>query len=321
MPGVFAAGDVRLDSMKRVASAVGEGAMAGLPRPPLPRDDVDGPREPAGPAAPSTGSTTTSWRAPRGGHRAVGQRRARCSSTRATWPTYLVGPPRRVDHAASASVGTEDTVMGMTTPASGPAASPPGTSTAPTSPRVGRRRRADLRLSGGAARLVRAVVPVRPALHRRPGQHGAAHRGDRPAARGPRGARHAVGGAGPRAQQPRLRRHPRGGRAAGRPRSRAYEALPGSRRAGSPRTQFGALDAAAARVRPHRRPSTGSTWPTARRSSSEWLDDHGVDARTGCSAPSSPPRAPTSPGASELPTPLPGALLARAVEWVAAVGR
>jgi len=28
MPGVFAAGDVRLDSMKRVASAVGEGAMS-----------------------------------------------------------------------------------------------------------------------------------------------------------------------------------------------------------------------------------------------------------------------------------------------------
>lgn len=28
MPGVFAAGDARLDSMKRVASAVGEGAMA-----------------------------------------------------------------------------------------------------------------------------------------------------------------------------------------------------------------------------------------------------------------------------------------------------
>ena len=28
IPGVFAAGDVRLDSMKRVASAVGEGAMA-----------------------------------------------------------------------------------------------------------------------------------------------------------------------------------------------------------------------------------------------------------------------------------------------------
>ena len=27
LPGVFAAGDVRLDSMKRVASAVGEGAM------------------------------------------------------------------------------------------------------------------------------------------------------------------------------------------------------------------------------------------------------------------------------------------------------
>jgi thioredoxin reductase (NADPH) len=28
LPGVFAAGDVRLESMKRVASAVGEGAMA-----------------------------------------------------------------------------------------------------------------------------------------------------------------------------------------------------------------------------------------------------------------------------------------------------
>lgn len=28
MPGVFAAGDVRRDSMKRVASAVGEGAMS-----------------------------------------------------------------------------------------------------------------------------------------------------------------------------------------------------------------------------------------------------------------------------------------------------
>ncbi len=28
IPGVFAAGDVRFDSMKRVASAVGEGAMS-----------------------------------------------------------------------------------------------------------------------------------------------------------------------------------------------------------------------------------------------------------------------------------------------------
>ena len=28
VPGVFAAGDVRLNSMKRVASAVGEGAMS-----------------------------------------------------------------------------------------------------------------------------------------------------------------------------------------------------------------------------------------------------------------------------------------------------
>jgi thioredoxin reductase (NADPH) len=28
MPGVFAAGDVRADSVKRVASAVGEGAVA-----------------------------------------------------------------------------------------------------------------------------------------------------------------------------------------------------------------------------------------------------------------------------------------------------
>jgi thioredoxin reductase (NADPH) len=28
LPGVFAAGDVRFESMKRVASAVGEGAMA-----------------------------------------------------------------------------------------------------------------------------------------------------------------------------------------------------------------------------------------------------------------------------------------------------
>ncbi len=28
VPGVFAAGDVRLDSMKRVASAVGEGGMS-----------------------------------------------------------------------------------------------------------------------------------------------------------------------------------------------------------------------------------------------------------------------------------------------------
>ena len=28
LPGVFAAGDVRLDSMKRVAAAVGEGAMS-----------------------------------------------------------------------------------------------------------------------------------------------------------------------------------------------------------------------------------------------------------------------------------------------------
>ena len=40
VPGVFAAGDVRLDSMKRVASAVGEGAMAVYLRPPLPGDDL-----------------------------------------------------------------------------------------------------------------------------------------------------------------------------------------------------------------------------------------------------------------------------------------
>ena len=36
VPGVFAAGDVRADSVKRVASAVGEGAMAVIARPPLP---------------------------------------------------------------------------------------------------------------------------------------------------------------------------------------------------------------------------------------------------------------------------------------------
>ncbi len=40
LPGVFAAGDVRSDSMKRVASAVGEGVDVGLLRPPLPRHDL-----------------------------------------------------------------------------------------------------------------------------------------------------------------------------------------------------------------------------------------------------------------------------------------
>ena len=45
LPGVFVAGDVRRSSMKRVASAVGEGAMAVLPGPPVPGDPVTLARE------------------------------------------------------------------------------------------------------------------------------------------------------------------------------------------------------------------------------------------------------------------------------------
>ena len=36
VPGIFVAGDVRARSIKRVASAVGEGSMAGLVDPPVP---------------------------------------------------------------------------------------------------------------------------------------------------------------------------------------------------------------------------------------------------------------------------------------------
>ena len=157
-------------------------------------------------------------------------------------------------------VGTEESVLGLhdRARASGPAASPPGTSSASTSPPAraenpGRVLRLDRRR---AAAAVRAVVPVRPALHRRPGQHGAPDRVHRPAARGARGARHPVGGPRARAEQPGIRRDPGGRRAAGAPPSSCCRRSPGSRPAASPPSSSPPSTAcaagSAAPSRPHR---------------------------------------------------------------------
>ena len=82
MPGVFAAGDVRAESVKRVASAVGEGAMAVTLVHRYLEAMTDGPRPPSGPAdarraarrcSCSRRSTTSScdWLAEHGARRAA----------------------------------------------------------------------------------------------------------------------------------------------------------------------------------------------------------------------------------------------------------
>ena len=73
-----------------------------------------------------------------------------------------------------------------------------------------------LRLVGArAAPAVRAVVPLRAALHRGPGQHRAPDRVHRAPARGAGGPRHALRRPRARAQQPGIRRDPRGRRPGG----------------------------------------------------------------------------------------------------------
>ena len=118
--------------------------------------------------------------------------------------------------------------------ASGPAASPRGTSTASTSPPAAPRTPAGCCALPATElrRLSRAVVPVRAALHRRPGQHGAPDRVHRPPARGARGPGHAVRRPRARAEQPGIRRDPRGRRAAGHLRAaccRRWRQLAGAR--------------------------------------------------------------------------------------------
>ncbi len=81
-----------------------------------------------------------------------------------------------------------------------------------------------------AAPALAAVVPLRAALHRRTGQHGAQDRVHRPPARGPRGPGHAVGGSGARAEQPGIRGDPRGRRPARHHRAGAVLARPARRR-------------------------------------------------------------------------------------------
>ena len=86
VPGVFAAGDVRLDSMKRVASAVGEGAMSVyLVHRYLATSD--GPRRAARAGALRRARRRAARRPARRGRRGAAPAAASCCSTRASRPT------------------------------------------------------------------------------------------------------------------------------------------------------------------------------------------------------------------------------------------
>ena len=151
MLGVFAAGDVRLDSMKRVASAVGEGAMA-VYRPPVPRDDMTGIVDPQDlrPIAlfdpPATTSRPRSPRRARCGRSAPARSSSHEGDLADVWWVLVDGSITLRRH-----VGAEDTLMGMLTT--------PGQWAGGFT--VGRRRllppRASERPTGGSTRSRRAL--------------------------------------------------------------------------------------------------------------------------------------------------------------------
>ena len=130
MPGVFAAGDVRLDSMKRVASAVGE-ARCRSSRAPLPGDDLmqldDLWRSP--PAAAVHRRATDRCRPRRRGRRVVPGDELFGEGQPAERP---VGAAGRDDRAGPASAGRTPWRWTMAGPPAGRAVPGPGTRTAPT---------------------------------------------------------------------------------------------------------------------------------------------------------------------------------------------
>ena len=215
VPGVFAAGDVRLDSMKRVASAVGEGAMAVHLVHRYLATDADARRGPpaAGPA--STGSTTSGSASccPSASeieiepgaelfHEGEPADTGGCSSTaRSTWSGRSAARrpwSRRMD--VPGPVGGRLPRLGRDR----------------RLPRHGPRRRARAAAAGagrGAARRA-AGRGSRSAVHLIGGvfAHGRPHRVDGPAARVAGHPRHARRRPRPRAQQPGRRGDAVGGR-------------------------------------------------------------------------------------------------------------
>ena len=212
VPGVFAVGDVRLEWMKRVASAVGEGAMAVHLLAPLPGDHMIHRRRPAP-------DRSLRWPHRRPAPRTGRVRGPRSRWTPARWLFRGGGAGRLLVGAAGGEVfdlvrrtGREDTVVArMDQPGRWAGGLETWTSTAPTSPRPrGRTPGRLLRIPSSALReRVGRVVPVRCPPDRGPLQHGPHHRGDGPAAQRPGDLGHAGGRAGPRDRQPRPRRRPR----------------------------------------------------------------------------------------------------------------
>ena len=182
-PGVFAAGDVRLDSMKRVASAVGEGRHGGLSHPSLPGDDLM-PFDELRRMELFTGVSDDQLHdlvgCRRGAPRPAGEQLFRAGRPAEFWWVLLDGTIELVRH-----VGAEDTVLGaMSTPgqwAGGFRAwddhgvyMATGRVVAPT--RV-------LRVPAGRPRCAsRRVVPLRRPPHQGAGRNRPDHRVDRASA-------------------------------------------------------------------------------------------------------------------------------------------
>ena len=165
--------------------------------------------------------------------------------------------------------------------ASGPAASGPGTSTGSTwaAARVIAPSRVFRLPAERLGRARRGVVPVRRPPAARPDRDGAAHRAQRPPARGPRGARHPGGRARARDQQPRLRRGPLGGRAPGEQRRPLRLAAAAGRRGHHRRAVRRPRRAAAVDRRGRRadRRRAGR----ARGRAVDWMEDHAIDRGLG----------------------------------------
>ena len=212
VPGVFAAGDVRLDSMKRVASAVGEGAMAVYLRPPLPGDDLMALfEERAGARA----VRRARGRAAVDDDRRVA-RRSPSPVVTSCWtrvsPRTSGGCCSRAASSSSGRCGRRQMVRRdrSTRLAAGRAVSWPGTAAASTW-RPGRARVPGRVLRVPAPALARAPRPACPLVpHFIEGLFPTARSIEASVrvARGARGARHPVGRSGARAQQPGRRRPP-----------------------------------------------------------------------------------------------------------------
>ena len=279
VPGVFVAGDVRARSIKRVASAVGEGSMAVSLDPRVPGRRMTHRARPSPTCARSTCSTTSTTSSSPSGP-AVAEPfdgRGRRDDRRAG---------RDAAGRAAAARGRRRRRSSSRTAAS----SRPAATHAPTwMGAIARAHRAArsacaMRGRGPTAALARSSprtfrrLALRPADRARP-RHAPGRAGDEPhhrdraEPRAARVARHDGGRPRARAQQPGRRRPPRGGAdgrgARGRQRDdRARSSSPGSSATQAERARRAAAARRVAQAAAARRRSTRSTPPTPRTSCS-----------------------------------------------------